>query len=78
MKLNLILLFFMSISIQGYCQSSQEKKYSLQIDTLRLSKKQYQDFTKVRSNLDYIFDNFFDRFFNRKHNQKNQSLKFSN
>lgn len=58
MKLNLLLLFFMSISFQGYCQSSQEKKYSLQIDTLRLSKKQYQDSTQIKLHLDFIFDNF--------------------
>ena len=58
MKLNLFLFFFMSISFQGYCQSSQEKKYSLQIDTLRLSKKQYQDSTQIKNYLDFIFDNF--------------------
>jgi two-component system, NarL family, sensor kinase len=58
MKLNLLLLFLVSISFQGYTQNNKEKKFSLQIDTLRLSKKQYQDSTQIKNYLDFIFDNF--------------------
>ena len=49
---------FIGISSLAVAQIKNENKFSLQIDTLQLYKKNYQDSTKIKSYLDHIFDNF--------------------
>uniref|UniRef100_UPI00404B49CA tetratricopeptide repeat protein n=1 Tax=Flavobacterium sp. TaxID=239 RepID=UPI00404B49CA len=55
-KILLFLIF--GISSFAFGQVNNDQKFSLQIDTLQLSKKNYQDSTKIKNYLDYIFDHF--------------------
>ena len=41
-----------------YAQVEIKNEFSLKVDTLQLSKKNYQDSTKIKNYLDYIFDHF--------------------
>jgi tetratricopeptide (TPR) repeat protein len=54
------MLFWLVFAISSFAigQVNNDQKFSLQIDTLQLSKKNYQDSTKIKNYLDYIFDHF--------------------
>lgn len=58
MRQKILLFLFIGISNLALSQVKNENKFSLQIDTLQLFKKNYQDSTKIKSYLDHIFDNF--------------------
>ena len=83
----ILLFLFIGISSLAVAQIKNENKFSLQIDTLKLYKKNYQDSTKIKSYLDHIFDNFrtdignsiaiCDYLYNRSKEIKNPSLMAS-
>ena len=83
----ILLFLFIGISSLAVAQIKNENKFSLQIDTLQLYKKNYQDSTKIKSYLDHIFDNFrtdignsiaiCDYLYNRSKEIKNPSLMAS-
>lgn len=83
----ILLFLFLGISGLAVGQVKNEDKFSLQIDTLQLYKKNYQDSTKIKSYLDHIFDNFrtdignsiaiCDYLYNRSKEIKNPSLMAS-
>lgn len=83
----ILLFLFIIISSLAVGQVKSEYKFSLQIDTLQLYKKNYQDSTKIKSYLDHIFDNFrtdignsvaiCDYLYNRSKEIKNPSLMAS-
>ena len=83
----ILLFLFIIISSLAVGQVKSEYKFSLQIDTLQLYKKNYQDSTKIKSYLDHIFDNFrtdignsvaiCDYLYNRSREIKNPSLMAS-
>lgn len=55
---NKILLLCLAVSSLLYSQTNEAMKFSLHTDTLILVKKNYQDSTKIKNYLDYIFDHF--------------------
>ena len=53
-----LLLFFLFFSRNTFAQADENNKFTLKIDTLKIDKNNYREAGKIKSHLDFIYDNF--------------------